>query len=168
MVDYLDQLDRAEVPRERHILAALGPRALELAAARTLGTHPYLVVPDHTRDARRLLGPGVVIAPEHKVVLTTDAAAARAIGRAFLATPYLKLRNYTNNLLRYGYTDNDIAHGGSDRLIDALVLRGTVDHIAAGLVAHLDAGADHIAVQVLTAGEDDPIPGYRSLAAALL
>jgi probable F420-dependent oxidoreductase len=167
MVDYLDQLDAGGVPRDRRILAALGPRALRLAADRTLGTHPYLVVPDHTREARQLLGPDVVIAPEHKVVVETDAAIARSIGRPFVADPYLKLQNYTNNLRRYGYTDDDINHGGSDRLIDALVLHGTIDAIATGLRAHLDAGADHIAIQVLTAG-NDPMPGYQQLAQTLL
>src|SRR6202023_1118720 len=94
----LDPPDPAGVPDDRRILAALGPRALRLAADRTAGAHPYLVTPDHTRDARRLLGPGVIIAPEHKVVLTTDPAVARQTGREFLAEPYLKLRNYTNNL----------------------------------------------------------------------
>jgi probable F420-dependent oxidoreductase len=167
MVDYLDQLDAGGVPRDRRILAALGPRALRLAADRTLGTHPYLVVPDHTREARQLLGPDVAIAPEHKVVVETDADIARSIGRPFVADPYLKLQNYTNNLLRYGYTDDDINHGGSDRLIDALVLHGTIDAIATGLRAHLDAGADHIAIQVLTAG-NDPMPGYQQLAQTLL
>ena len=166
MVDYLDQLDAGGVPRDRRILAALGPRALRLAADRTIGTHPYLVVPDHTREARQLLGPDVVIAPEHKVVVETDADIARSIGRPFVADPYLKLQNYTNNLRRYGYTDDDINHGGSDRLIDALVLHGTIDAIATGLRAHLDAGADHVAIQVLTAG--DPMPGYQQLARTLL
>ena len=167
MVDYLDQLDAGGVPRDRRILAALGPRALRLAADRTLGTHPYLVVPDHTREARQLLGPDVTIAPEHKVVVETDADIARSIGRPFVADPYLKLQNYTNNLRRYGYTDDDINHGGSDRLIDALVLHGTIDAIATGLRAHLDAGADHVAIQVLTA-DNDPMPGYQQLAQTLL
>jgi len=167
MVDYLDQLDAGGVPRDRRILAALGPRALRLAADRTLGTHPYLVVPDYTRAARQLLGPDVTIAPEHKVVVDTDADIARSIGRPFVADPYLKLQNYTNNLRRHGYTDDDINHGGSDRLIDALVLHGTIDAIATGLRAHLDAGADHVAIQVLTAG-NDPMPGYQQLAQTLL
>ncbi len=168
MVDYLDQLDAGGVPADRRILAALGPRALQLAADRTLGTHPYLVVPDHTREARQLLGPEVVIAPEHKVVLEIDANLARGIGRPFVADPYLKLRNYTNNLRRYGYTDDDIAGGGSDRLIDALVLHGTADAIGAGLQAHLEAGANHVAVQVLTADGNNPMPAYQQLADAVL
>ena len=140
MVSYLDQLDAGGVPPDRRILAALGPRALRLAAERTLGTHPYLTVPDHTRAARQLLGPGAVIAPEHKVVLDTDPGRARATGRAFVSDPYLKLSNYTTNLRRHGYTDADIDDGGSDRLIDALVLHGSPDIIAAGLRSHLDAG----------------------------
>src|SRR4029077_7215564 len=95
MVNYLDQLDAGGVPPDRRILAALGPRALRLAAERTLGTHPYLVIPDHPRAPRQMLGPGAVIAPEHKVVLDTDPDRARATGRAFVSDPYLKLSNYT-------------------------------------------------------------------------
>lgn len=120
MVDYLDQLDAGRVPADRRILAALGPQALRLAADRTLGTHPYLVVPSHTRQARQLLGRDVVIAPKHKVVLETDPDVARAIGRQFLADPpYLKLRNYTNNLRRHGFTDDDFT-GGSPPVKDVL------------------------------------------------
>jgi probable F420-dependent oxidoreductase len=168
MVDYFDRLDDAGVPRERRILAALGPRALDLAAARTLGTHPYLVVPDHTREARGRLGPAAVIAPEQTIVLASDAREARSVGRAFLVDPYLKLQNYTNNLRRHGYTHDDIAGGGSDRLLDDLVLHGSVDVIAAGLHAHLDAGADHVAVQILSAHDVDPLPAYRAMADALI
>ena len=168
MAGYLDQLDAGGVPPDRRILAALGPRALHLAAQRTLGTHPYLTVPDHTRAARQMLGPGAVIAPEHTVVLDTDPDRARAIGRAFVSDPYLKLSNYTANLRRYGYTDADIDDGGSDRLIDALVLHGSPGIIAAGLRSHLDAGADHVAIQVLTGNGNDPIPAYKQLARVLL
>lgn len=166
MVGYLDQLDAGGVPQDRRILAALSPRALRLAADRAVGAHPYLVVPEHTRSARALAGPRVIIAPEHKVVIGADSEMAREIGRKFLADPYFKLRNYTNNLRRYGYTDEDFADGGSDRLIDALVLNGSLDAIVAGLHAHLDAGADHVSVQVLT-DTADPMPGYRQLAEAL-
>jgi alkanesulfonate monooxygenase SsuD/methylene tetrahydromethanopterin reductase-like flavin-dependent oxidoreductase (luciferase family) len=143
-------------------------KAYQRIASRHADRFLYLVVPDHTRHARQLLGPNVVIAPEHKVVLETDPDIARRIGRPFVADPYLKLRNYTNNIRRYGYTEDDIADGGSDRLIDDLVLRGSTDTIAAGLQAHLDAGADHVAIQVLTPGDDDPMPGYRLMAHALL
>jgi probable F420-dependent oxidoreductase len=168
MVDYLDQLDAGDVPRDRRVLAALGPQALRLAAERAAGTHPYLVVPQHTREARRIIGPGVLLAPEQKVVPETDAGVARGIGRPFVADPYLKLTNYTSNLRRYGYDDDDLGDGGSDRLIDALVLHGPTDTIAAGLQAHVDAGADHVAIQVLTARGQDPMPGYRQLARALV
>ena len=168
IVDYLDRLDAGGVPTDRRILAALGPRALELAADRTLGTHPYLVVPEHTGLARQLLGPDAVIAPEHKVTLEIDPDIARSIGRPFVADPYLKLRNYTNNLRRHGYTDDDIDAGGSDRLIDALVLHGSTDKIASGLQAHLDAGANHVAIQILTADGHNPMSAYQQLARTLL
>ncbi len=167
MVDYLDQLDAGGVAKDRRVLAALGPRALRLAADRALGTHPYLVVPEHTREARELVGPGVVVAPEHKVVIDTGQDVAREIGRNFLADPYFKLRNYTNNLRRYGYDDEDFVGGGSDRLVDELVLNGSLDSIVAGLHAHLEAGADHVGIQVLTTNAEDPMPGYRKLAKAL-
>src|SRR6478672_5727871 len=136
--------------------------------ARTLGSHPYLVVPDHTREARQILGPDVVIAPEQTVVVEADPDTARNIGRAFVSNPYLELANYTNNFRRYGYSDADIEGGGSDRLIDALVLYGSADIIAAGLRAQFEAGADHIGIQVLTADGEDPMPGYRQLARVLL
>ncbi|MCG5220396.1 LLM class F420-dependent oxidoreductase [Streptosporangium sp. KLBMP 9127] len=167
MVEYLDQLDSGGVPEDRRVLAALGPRALKLAADRTAGAHPYLVVPDHTRQAREIMGPGPLLAPEHKAVVDTDDTVARALGREVVANPYLQLRNYVNNLLRLGYTEDDVADGGSDRLIDALALHGTPATVAAGLTAHLDAGADHVAVQVLAPPGEDPMPGYRALAAVL-
>lgn len=168
MVEYLDQLDEGGVPRDRRVLAALGPRVLKLAADRTAGAHPYLTVPDHTREARQILGPDAILAPEQKVVLETDADTARAIGRPGVQNPYLHLTNYVSNLLRHGFTEADVANGGSDRLIDALSLHGTAETIAAGLAAHLDAGADHVAVQVLTAPGQSPIPGFRALAPVLL
>jgi len=167
MVEYLDQLDEGGVPRDRLVLAALGPRVLKLAADRTAGAHPYLTVPHHTRDARRILGPDAILAPEQKVVLETDAETARAIGRAAVQNPYLHLTNYVSNLLRHGFTEADIANGGSDRLVDALSLHGTAETIAAGLAAHLDARADHVAVQVLAA-DANPMPGLRALAPVLL
>jgi probable F420-dependent oxidoreductase len=168
MTAYFDQLDTGGVPRDRRVLAALGPRALRLAGERAVGTHPYLVVPDFTRQAREILGSEPLLAPEHKAVVNTDPDKARAIGRAFVENPYLGLRNYVSNLLRHGFTAEDIANGGSNRLIDALVLHGTPEHIAAGLAAHLDAGANHVSVQVLVAPGDDPMPGYRVLARALI
>jgi probable F420-dependent oxidoreductase len=150
------------------VLASLGDRALRLAAERAAGAHPYLVVPDFTRHAREILGPEPLLAPEQKAVVNTDPEQARAIGRNFVKDPYLKLRNYVNNLLRHGFTTEDVADGGSDRLIDALVLHGTPESIKDGLAAHLDAGANHVSVQVLVAPGDDPMPGYRALARVLV
>jgi probable F420-dependent oxidoreductase len=165
---YLDLLDGGGVPRERRVLASLGPRALRLAAERAAGTHPYLVVPGFTRHAREILGPEPLLAPEHMAVVSVDASRARAIGRAAVEKPYLGLRNYVNNLVRHGFTADDVRGGGSDRLIDALVLHGDPEQILAGVCAHLDAGANHVSVQVLVAPGDDPMPGYRALARTLV
>lgn len=165
IVEYLDQLDTEGVPVEGRVLAALGPKVLKLAADRTAGAHPYLVTPEHTREARAILGPGKLLAPEQKVVLETDPVRARQIGRPRVEKPYLGLTNYVSNLRRLGWTDEDLADGGSDRLIDALAVHGDAETIARGVTAHLDAGADHVAVQVLG---DDPVPGYRALARVLL
>jgi probable F420-dependent oxidoreductase len=115
-----------------------------------------------------MLGPDVVIAPEQTVVVGADPDAARNIGRAFVSNPYLELVNYTNNFRRYGYTDDDLEGRGSDRLIDALVLHGSADNVAAGVRSHLEAGADHIGIQVLTANGENPMPGYRQLARVVL
>lgn len=167
IVDYLDRLDEAGVPVEGRALAALGPKVLKLAAERTAGAHPYLTIPAHTLDARELIGPDALLAPEHKVVLETDPVAARAIGRPAVDFPYLKLKNYRSNLLRLGFIEADLDNGGSDALIDALALHGTTEQIAAGLAAHLEAGANHVCAQVLTAEGVDPLPGMRELAAAL-
>ncbi|GAA4538684.1 LLM class F420-dependent oxidoreductase [Amycolatopsis samaneae] len=164
LVDYLDALDKGGVPVEARALAALGPKVLKLAGDRTAGAHPYLTTPEHTRQAREILGEGPLLAPEHKVVLETDPAKGREIGRATVQF-YLGLSNYTANLRKLGFTDEDLAGEGSDRLVDALALHGDAETIAAGIRAHLDAGADHVTVQVL--GED-PLPGYRALAEVLL
>jgi probable F420-dependent oxidoreductase len=149
LTEYLDKLDEYGVPAERRVVAALGPRVLKLAAERSAGAHPYLTTPDHTAESRKLLGPDAFIAPEHKVVPTTDAEKARAVGRKALEM-YLNLTNYLNSWKRLGFTDDEVAQPGSDRLVDALVAYGTVDAIAARLNEHLDAGADHVPVQVLT------------------
>lgn len=164
IVEYLDALDAAGVPVASRALAALGPRVLKLAAERTAGAHPYLTTPEHTREARALIGAGVLLAPEHKVVVDADPERARSIGRPVVDTPYLKLRNYTSNLLRLGWSEDDIAGGGSDRLIDALVAHGDAGAVAARLTEHLDAGADHVCAQVLN---PDPLPAMRDLAEAL-
>jgi len=166
MVDYLDRLDDAEVPVSGRALAALGPKALRLAADRTAGAHPYLTTPEHTREAREIVGAGVLLAPEQKVVLDTDAERARAIGRPVVERPYLKLVNYRSNLLRLGWSEADL-DTGSDALIDALVAHGDAAAVAARLTAHLDAGADHVCAQVLTADGADPLPALRELSVAL-
>ncbi|MEV7036929.1 TIGR03620 family F420-dependent LLM class oxidoreductase [Amycolatopsis sp. NPDC051061] len=168
IVDYLDRLDAAGVPAEARVLAALGDRVLKLAAERTAGAQPYLVPVGHTRHARSILGEGKLLAPEQKVVVDDDAVAARAIGRPFVHQPYLGLRNYVRNLLRHGYTEADVADGGSDRLIDDLVLHGTPETIAKGLRSHVDAGADHVAVQVLGPSPDVEAENHRQLAEVLL
>jgi probable F420-dependent oxidoreductase len=150
MVTYLDELDAAastEVSGMR-LLAALGPRMLELGRDRTAGVHPYCVPVSHTAYARDILGPGPLLAPELKVVLSTDPAVAREIARPHLHH-YLELPNYANNLRRLGWGPDDLDHGGSDRLVDALVAWGTVEQVAARYHEHLAAGADHVCIQVL-------------------
>lgn len=165
IVDYLDGLDRACVPRSAVALAALGPKVLRLSAERTAGAHPYLTTPEHTRSARGILGEGVLLAPEQTVVLDEDADRARATARGMLGT-YLGLRNYTSNFREIGFTDSDIADGGSDRLVDALVAHGDAATVVARLTEHVEAGADHVCVQALPGG-DDPLPTLRALAAEL-
>ncbi len=167
LVAYIDQLVGHHVPSERVVLAALGPKVLQLAGDRTGGAIPYLVPPEHTRRAREILGPRPLLAPEHKVVVDADEERARKLGRRRVQNPYLGLVNYTSNLRRLGFTDADLADGGSDRLIDALVAHGSPDRVAAKLQAHLDAGADHVCIQLLTEAEADPMPGYQALAQAL-
>lgn len=164
---YVDTLLAEGVPAQSLVLAALGPRVLRLAAERTAGAIPYLVPPEHTRKARGILGPGALLAPEHKAVLDADPGRGRALGRERVRTPYLGLVNYTGNLRRLGWTEEDLAGGGSDALIDALVAHGSADEVAAQLGRHLDAGADHVVVQLLTSGDADPVPGYQELARAL-
>jgi probable F420-dependent oxidoreductase len=167
LAEYVDTLLGDGVPRESLVLAALGPRVLRLAADRTAGAIPYLVPPEHTRQARKILGPDPLLAPEHKVVLDTDVARARALGRTRVRNPYLGLVNYTSNLRRLGWADADLADGGSDALVDALVAHGSAEQVAAQLRRHLDAGADHVVIQLLTEPDADPVPGYRELGQAL-
>jgi probable F420-dependent oxidoreductase len=169
MAAFLDGLDAAEVPMAKadRVLAALGPKMLELARARTAGTHPYLVTPELTARARAGVGPDGLVASEQGVVFETDRDRARATARLHLKT-YLGLPNYSNNWKRQGFTDDDLVDGGSDRLVDALVAWGDEATIAARIQEHRDAGADHVCIQVLT---DDPqaFPAeqWRALAPAL-
>ena len=168
VASYLDALDRAEppVPAGERVVAALGPKALRLAAERSAGTHPYNVTPEHTADARATLGPGPLLATEQKVFLGTDPEVARSVARSTLAI-YLDLPNYVNNLLRYGFSEDDFAGSGSDRLVDALVAWGDGAAVAARARAHLDAGADHVVLQVLSTETGLPRAAWRSTAAAL-
>jgi probable F420-dependent oxidoreductase len=165
LVEYLDVLDEECVPTSRRVVAALGPKVLKLSAQRSAGAHPYLTTPEHTALARDVIGNSVFLAPEHKVVLSTDADEARAIGRETVDF-YLNLSNYLNNWKRLGFTDEDIAKPGSDKLIDAVVAHGTADDIAKRLGEHLDAGADHVTIQVL-GGWDKLIPTLTELAGPL-
>jgi probable F420-dependent oxidoreductase len=170
MAGYLDGLDAAPTPLavSDRVIAALGPKMLELARTRAAGTHPYLVTPELTANARAGVGPGGLVACEQGVVLETDPTKARAIARLHLAT-YLGLPNYSNNWKRQGFTDDDIVDGGSDRLVDALVVWGDESVIAARVQDQRDAGADHVCIQVLT---DDPralpVAEWRALAPALI
>ena len=148
------------------LLAALGPLMLRLAAERTAGAHPYFSPVEHTAFARGRLGPDSVLAPEVAVVLARDRAAARTAAQGYLDT-YLALPNYTNNLRRFGLGDDDLAGGGSDRLLDAVVAWGDADAIRRRVQEHLDAGADHVCVQPLPAGEWR-LDQLRELAPALL
>jgi probable F420-dependent oxidoreductase len=167
LATYVDVLLGDGVPADSLVLAALGPRVLRLAADRTAGAIPYLVTPEHTRRARGILGPGPLLAPEQKAVLEADPERARAIGRPRVRSPYLGLVNYTSNLRRLGWSDEDLSDGGSDALIDALVAHGSAGQVAAQLAEHFDAGADHVCVQLLTAPGADLVDSYRKLAQAL-
>jgi probable F420-dependent oxidoreductase len=170
---YLEAMSKAQYqavePPEKPmtVLAALGPNMLKLAAERTWGAHPYFVPVEHTRMAREVLGPKALLAPEQAVVLETDPNRARTIARVHTLY-YLRLTNYVNNLRRLGYTDEDVTGGGSDRLVDDIVAWGEVDQIGSRINAHLEAGADHVSVQVLA--EDAkalPMEQWRTLAKLL-
>jgi probable F420-dependent oxidoreductase len=164
---FLDGLDGAEepLPRDRRCLAALAPKMLSLSAERSLGALPYFVPVDHTSVARAQLGAEALLAPEVAFVLDDDTESARAKAREY-ARLYLGASNYTNNLLRLGFTPEDISAGGSDRLIDAVIPHGTADQIATTVRTHLDAGADHVAVQA-TGEPGIPRRGWTALAEAL-
>ncbi|MGO4447061.1 LLM class F420-dependent oxidoreductase [Mycobacterium sp. 2YAF39] len=165
---YLDAIDATEqpVPVANRVLAALGPKMLELSATRSRGAHPYLVTPDHTRYAREHLGDGPLLLPEQTVLLTSDRDEARAVGTDWLRS-YLALPNYANNLLRSGFSEEDVS-SVSDRLFDAIIAWGDEDAVLARVNEHLAAGADHVCVQVLTADPREfPREQWRRLAAAL-
>jgi len=162
LVDYLDELDEEGVPPQWRALAALGPRMLELARARTVGALPYLVTPDHTRHARTQLGTDALLVAEQKVVLDDDPVRAREVGRARVG-PYLQLSNYVANLRRIGFDTDDLTYPGSDQLVDTLAVHGGPDTVIAALRAHLAAGANQVAIQVLPAGHDI-LPTARALA----
>ena len=165
---FLDVLDATEqpVPVENRVLAALGPKMLELSATRTRGAHPYLVTPDHTRNAREVLGEGPLLLPEQTVLLADNRDEARAVGTDWLRA-YLALPNYANNLLRSGFTQDDL-ESVSDRLFDAIIAWGGEDAIVRRVDEHKQAGADHVCVQALTADPREfPREQWRRLAAAL-
>jgi probable F420-dependent oxidoreductase len=169
---YLDALEEATYmgpePAEPVplVLAALGPKMLDLARDRTDGAHPYFVPPEHTAQARERLGPGKLLAPEQAVILTDDADRARDLAREHCAF-YMTAPNYRNSMLRLGFEERDLEEGGSDRLRDAIVAWGDEDAIRARVQAHLDAGADHVCIQTLPSGELD-LEALRRLAPVLL
>ncbi len=173
MVEYLEAMDQAvfravgPATRPATVLAALGPRMLRLAGERADGAHPYFVPVEHTARAREILGPGPLLAPEQMVVLDHDRPRALDVARKGMA-PYLRAPNYVNNLRRFGFTDDDVAGGGSERLVDAIVAIGSPDDATARVQAHFEAGASHVCVQVL--GDDPtavPVKGWEELSAAL-
>jgi probable F420-dependent oxidoreductase len=169
MVAYLDALDAAPTPppHDEIVLAALGPRMLKLSAERAAGTHPYLSTPQHTQVAREAVGPDKLVAPEQGVVLETNPDRARALARRFLER-YLTLPNYYNMWLRHGYTEDDLRSGGSDRLVDGLIAWGSQEDIAARVREHLDAGADHVCVQLIHDEDGLPVEGWNRIAEVLV
>lgn len=170
MRDYVEAMRRASYaappPAEppKTVIAALGPKMLALAGSHADGAHPYLVSPSHTREARRILGPGKLLCPEQTVLADTDPTRARRIGRAWLGR-YLEMANYRDNLLRLGFAASDIANGGSDRLVDAVIAWGDAAMIRRRIDEHWAAGADHVCIQALNPDEATPaLPDERLLA----
>jgi probable F420-dependent oxidoreductase len=166
-MSFLDALDAAQrpVPVERRVLAALGPKMLALSASRARGAHPYLVTPEHTASARAALGEGPLLLPEQTGILCDTADEARSIGTDWLRA-YLALPNYANNLLRSGFSEDDLAQV-SDRLFDAIIAWGDEDAVMRRVAEHRSAGADHVCVQVLRADPRAfPREQWRRLAAA--
>lgn len=159
---YLDELDAAGVPREHLCLAALGPQVLQVSAERTAGAHPYLTTHRHTALAREVMGEGPLLAPEQTVIVG-EAPDADEMAHSFV-TRYLRLVNYRRNLLREGWSEADLANGGSNALVSELVLRGSAGEVAAGILTHIDAGADHVCIQDIG---PDPLSSFRALAGVL-
>ncbi|MBO1770147.1 LLM class flavin-dependent oxidoreductase [Agrococcus sp. TF02-5] len=177
LVAYLDELDAAGVPSDRRVISALGPRTLALAAERAAGTHPYLttpehtrfareiVGPEHTRFAREIVGPERLVAPEQRLVPGLEPGQARAAARRFLER-YLSLSNYRRTLESHGFTAAELDGGATDEAVDALAPHGSPARLAEAVREHLDAGADHVCVQILPARED-PLPALEALSAEL-
>ena len=168
MRDFLDGLDAADrpVPRDERVVAALGPKMLELAAERSLGAHPYFTTVEHTRFARERIGPGALLAPELAVVVDPDPERGREHARAFAAS-YLRMTNYAATCCGSASPSATLADGGSDRLIDAVIPHGSAEAIAEAVHAHLEAGADHVCLQPVGHGTEQ-VDDYRALARALL
>ena len=170
MVEYLAAMEQAPFtavgsPDEPPtVLAALGPKMLQLAATAAQGAHPYFSPVEHTAFARETMGEGPLLAPELMVVVDDDRSRATETAVKHMHR-YLQLPNYTNNLKRHGFTDDDVA-GPTDRLIDAIVVRGSVDDVVARVAEHHDAGADHVCIQVLTPDLEFPVQTWRDLADA--
>jgi probable F420-dependent oxidoreductase len=174
MREYLDAMEQAPytapTPAEPApvVLAALGPKMLELARDRGAGAHPYFVPVEHTRKARAILGKGKFLAPEQAVVMAPDRQSARPVGDRYMNT-YLKLDNYRNNLVRLGWSESDLQSPGSDALFDALVAYGPVERIRERVEEHLEAGADHVAISILTPTPTEPLDdALRQLADGVL
>ncbi|HEY2651662.1 MAG TPA: LLM class F420-dependent oxidoreductase [Solirubrobacteraceae bacterium] len=168
ILNYLDDLDAAGVPKQGRLLAALGPRTIRLAGERTAGAHPFMTTPAHTRQARSILGAGPLLAPEQKVVLSTDADYAHSIGRQRFG-PVLRMVNYRNSMARMGFAAEQVENA-SDEVLDAVIAYGTADDLVGRLNAHLDAGADHVSAYILTASgdvDDEYRQALRALADAL-
>jgi len=173
MRDYLERMDKAlfrgigPEDRPETVLAALGPKMLELSKTAAQGAHPYFVPPEHTAIAKEALGDDGLLYPEQMVVLESDPETARSIARTHMAV-YLGLPNYANNLIRLGFSEDELADGASDRVVDAVVAWGGVEQARDRVQQHFDAGADHVCVQVLTASNGEIRDGWRELAPALL
>ena len=168
---YLESMESArwigpEPPDVPVLLGALGPRMIELAGDRIDGIHPYKVTPEHTRSARQIVGASKIVAPEQAVAISDDEAAARAAAREHFRV-YLRLDNYRRSFLRQGFTEDDLAERGSDRIVDAIVAHGSAAVATDRIAAHLDAGADHVAIQAIPVGDDSALDAVRRVAAAL-